>query len=204
MVPTSKPEAEVAPRARRTRLTPEREAELYAAVLAELVESGYDALTMEAVAARARSSKATLYRQWGSKSRLVAEAMRHNRPFSLDGLDTGSLAGDIHELAGRMGRAKQDHEVFRAVAAAAHRDPELGAALQEVTIGPVMDTLREMLERAAARGEIVADAPAAAYFPHMLLGAMFGRKLFDRCEPDPEFLRRYVDDAVLPALRHRG
>ena len=51
----------------RSRLTPEREAELYAAVLDLLREVGYDALTMDAVAARTRSSKATLYRQWGSK-----------------------------------------------------------------------------------------------------------------------------------------
>src|SRR2546421_9693553 len=76
------------PRPRRTRLTPEREGELYEAVLALLRESGYDALTMEGVAARSRSSKATLYRQWGTKPKLVAEALRHHRPFSLDNLDT--------------------------------------------------------------------------------------------------------------------
>lgn len=50
----------------RTRLTPERESELYGAVLDLLREVGYDALTMDAVAARTRSSKATLYRQWGA------------------------------------------------------------------------------------------------------------------------------------------
>ena len=42
--------------ARRTRITPEREAELYEAVLDLLREVGYDALTMDAVAARTRSS----------------------------------------------------------------------------------------------------------------------------------------------------
>ncbi len=50
----------------RSRLTPERESELYAAVLDLLREVGYDALTMDAVAARTHSSKATLYRQWGA------------------------------------------------------------------------------------------------------------------------------------------
>ena len=65
---------------RRSRITPEREAELYAAVLDLLREVGYDALTMDAVAARTRSSKATLYRQWGGKAKLVVRALRHQKP----------------------------------------------------------------------------------------------------------------------------
>ena len=63
--------------ARRTRLTPERERELFTAVVDLVREQGYDALTMDAVAARTKSSKATLYRQWESKPKLVASAMRH-------------------------------------------------------------------------------------------------------------------------------
>ena len=50
----------VKPGGRRRRLTPEREAELYTGVLDLLREVGYDGLSMEAVAARARCSKATL------------------------------------------------------------------------------------------------------------------------------------------------
>jgi AcrR family transcriptional regulator len=43
-----------------SRITPEREAELYEAVLDLLREAGYDGLTMDAIATRTRSSKATL------------------------------------------------------------------------------------------------------------------------------------------------
>src|ERR1700743_1536379 len=75
----------------RTRLSPEREGELYTAVLDLLREVGYDALTMDAVATRTRSSKATLYRQWGSKPELVVRALRHNKPSRLAEIDTGSL-----------------------------------------------------------------------------------------------------------------
>jgi len=52
---------------RRTRLSDEREAELYRAVIELVLEVGYEAMTMDAVAARSRSSKATLYRQWEGK-----------------------------------------------------------------------------------------------------------------------------------------
>lgn len=85
---------------RRSRITPEREAELYTAVLDLLREVGYDALTMDAVAARTKSSKATLYRQWGGKAELVAKAIRHQKPSAV-GVDTGSLRGDFHAMVRR-------------------------------------------------------------------------------------------------------
>src|SRR3954449_11409393 len=84
--------------ARRSRITPEREAELYEAVLELLREVGYDALTMDAVATRTRSSKATLYRQWGGKAELVVKALRSQKPH-FDEVDTGSLRGDLHAIA---------------------------------------------------------------------------------------------------------
>src|SRR5882757_242101 len=65
---------------RRPRMTPERERELLLAALEILRNRGYDALTMEAVATEARCSKATLYRLFGSKQKLVAAAMYATRP----------------------------------------------------------------------------------------------------------------------------
>ncbi|WP_407697255.1 TetR/AcrR family transcriptional regulator, partial [Streptomyces kebangsaanensis] len=65
-----RPETVVAPR--RSRLTPEREQEFFDAVLEQIRECGYDAVTMEGVAATTRCSKSTLYRQWRTKPRFVA------------------------------------------------------------------------------------------------------------------------------------
>jgi len=186
--------------ARRTRLTPEREGELYDAVLDLLRESGYDALTMDGVAERCRCSKATLYRKWQGKPRLVAQALLHGRPFRLDGVDTGSLAGDLHELARRMGGAKKDVRLIRAVAPAVHRDPELAAALHEALVRPELDLVLAMLDRAVARGEIRPGCPASAFLPHMLVGGLLVRPLLDQCEADVPYLERYVDCVVLPAL----
>jgi AcrR family transcriptional regulator len=97
----------------RTRLTPERESELYAAVLDLLREVGYDALTMDAVAARTRSSKATLYRQWGSKPELVVKALRHNKPGGLAEIDTGSLRGDFHAALSRTDDCQMEKDSAR-------------------------------------------------------------------------------------------
>jgi AcrR family transcriptional regulator len=185
--------------ARRTRLTPKREGELYTAVLDLLREVGYDALTMDAVAARSRSSKATLYRQWQGKPRLVAAALRHQRP-PLDRLDTGSLRGDLHELARRMGEAKKDVAVMQAVAPAAHKNKDLAEALHEALIQPELDVLQAMLDRAVARGEAESDAPAHEFFPHLMTGALITRPLIERCEADATYLKRYLDAVVLPVL----
>jgi AcrR family transcriptional regulator len=57
---------------RRPRLTPEREVELLDAAMDVLREVGYQDLSMDLVAAKARCSKATLYRLWPSKPELVA------------------------------------------------------------------------------------------------------------------------------------
>ena len=59
----------------RPRIKGEREQEILLATLDVLVDVGYDRLTMDAVASRAKASKATLYRRWHSKAELVIEAV---------------------------------------------------------------------------------------------------------------------------------
>ena len=54
----------------------QREEAILLATLQLLAESGYDQLTIDAVAARARCSKATIYRRWPGKAALVVTAVR--------------------------------------------------------------------------------------------------------------------------------
>jgi len=187
---------------RRSRITPEREAELYGAVLDLLREVGYDALTMDAVAARTRSSKATLYRQWGGKAELVAKALRHHKRIDPAEIDTGSLRGDFHAMAMREDDCsmEQDTALMRSLVMAVHTNPELLEAFREWLIEPEVAELRKVLQRAVDRGEIRADNPAMDYVLHMLLGAFVARNLIDELPPTQAFLRSYIDAVVLPAL----
>ncbi|MGW5422323.1 TetR/AcrR family transcriptional regulator [Streptomyces sp. NPDC003943] len=186
----------------RSRLTPEREAELYEAVLELLREVGYDALTMDAVAARTRSSKATLYRQWGSKPELVARALRHNKPVSLVEIDTGSLRGDFRAMLERTDdcQMERDSALMRGLAHAVHNNPELLQALRELLIEPEMTGLDDVLNRAVRRGEIDAANPALKLVPHMLIGAFIARPLIEDQPVDHAFLTAYIDAVVLPSL----
>ncbi|MFF3911173.1 TetR/AcrR family transcriptional regulator [Streptomyces sp. NPDC001848] len=187
---------------RRSRITPEREAELYEAVLDLLREVGYDALTMDAVAARTRSSKATLYRQWGGKAELVARAIRHGKRSRFEGVDTGSLRGDFHALVSREDDCTmaQNNALMRGLAMATHTNPDLLQAFRDHLIGPETEEFRRVLQRAVDRGEVRADNPALPYVVHMMIGAFATRALIDDQPPTQAFLRSYIDAVVLPAL----
>ena len=69
------------------------------AVWVELGELGYDALTIDAVAARAGTSRAVLYRRWPSKQELVLAALKSEAVKSVVvAPDTGTLRGDVIAL----------------------------------------------------------------------------------------------------------
>ncbi|MEU8973158.1 TetR/AcrR family transcriptional regulator [Streptomyces monashensis] len=195
---------EVVATARRSRITPEREAELYEAVLDLLREVGYDALTMDAVAARTKSSKATLYRQWGGKAELVAKAVRHTKPggMGLDEIDTGSLKGDLRALTLRSDdcEMEQNSALMRGLAMAVHSNPDLLRAFRDHLIEPEMASFRRVVQRAVDRGEIRPDNPAIEFMMHMMLGGFAARTMIDELPPTQSFLMSYIDAVVLPAL----
>ncbi|QNP76120.1 TetR/AcrR family transcriptional regulator [Streptomyces roseirectus] len=191
-----------APRTRRSRITPERLAELYTAVLDLLREVGYDALTMEAVATRTRCSKATLYRQWAGKPELVARALRHQKPIALDRIDTGSLRGDFDTLIDQVGdhQMAADIALLRGLSHAAHTHPDLLDALRHLLVDPELTGLNALLARGVARGEVRPDTPALAYVSHLMLGALAIHPLIEGTPADAAFLRKYCEATVYPAL----
>ncbi|MFJ4832289.1 TetR/AcrR family transcriptional regulator [Streptomyces sp. NPDC088747] len=186
---------------RRSRITPEREAELYTAVLDLLREVGYDALTMDAVAARTKSSKATLYRQWGGKAELVARAMGHQKRGHAD-IDTGSLRGDFHAMVTHSDdcEMEQNSALMRGLAMAIHGNPDLLLAFRELIIEPELADMRRVLQRAVDRGEIRPDNPAMDYIVHMMIGGFAARTMIDELPPTQAYLTSYIDAVVLPAL----
>ncbi|MFF3948397.1 TetR/AcrR family transcriptional regulator [Streptomyces sp. NPDC001902] len=187
---------------RGSRLTPEREAAVYASTLDLLREVGYEALTMDAVAARCHCSKATLYRQWGGKAELVAMALRHEKPVSAGDLDTGSLRGDLRALLTLEDdrRLERDCALMRGLAMALHAHPDLLHALREVMVQPERSGLDTLLRRAVDRGEISADNPAIPYLVQMLLGAFATRHVLEGVPPTQRYLLAFLDAVILPAL----
>ncbi|HEX5566406.1 MAG TPA: TetR/AcrR family transcriptional regulator [Streptomyces sp.] len=186
---------------RRSRLTPEREQELFEAVVDLVREQGYEALTMDAVATRTKSSKATLYRKWESKPKLVATALRHLARVSPASIDTGSLAGDLRQLANDFARdAAEDTALLSGLAHAVMKDPDLHRALYEQCVRPELDALDAMVLRAVERGELDAGNPATEFVVHLLVGALVTHRLFENQDADAAYLERYLRAVVFPAL----
>ncbi|MER8222168.1 TetR/AcrR family transcriptional regulator [Streptomyces sp. NPDC094143] len=184
---------------RRSKITPEREQEFFDAVLDQLRECGYDAVTMEGIAASTRCSKSTLYRQWKTKPQFVAAALRSRRRTRC--VDTGSLAEDLREAARVIGDLSgRDTKLLHALAHAAGQDPELQCALREAVVEPEIAALKEIVRRGVERGEVPADHPALPYVPAQMLGVLRLRPVLEGRPADPDYLVRFVEAAVLPAL----
>jgi AcrR family transcriptional regulator len=107
-----------------------RDAAICDAALALLAEVGYDRMSMDAVAARAHASKATIYRRWPGKRELVLEAVRSRSPARLTPPDTGTLRGDIIASLRMMsdGIGGQDAALMAGVLRAMRSTPDLACA----------------------------------------------------------------------------
>jgi AcrR family transcriptional regulator len=178
---------------------------VFAAVLAELTEQGYGSLTVDAVATRARVSKATLYRRWPGKRELVLAAVQANLP-DPEGLpDTGSLRGDLLAYFGQVAAHLQGPAgpALRGILGDVLGDPTSAAELYSASRrGRSTEQLRALLARAVTRGELPTDR----------LDTVTARQL----EAGPAILRHHylwegvvteqlctsiVDDVLLPLFR---
>ncbi|MGP2442683.1 TetR/AcrR family transcriptional regulator C-terminal ligand-binding domain-containing protein [Streptomyces sp. JW3] len=186
---------------RRSKLTPEREQEFLDAVLDQVRECGYDAVTMEGIAVTTRCSKSTLYRQWRTKPQFVAAALRSRRQVRFEGIDSGSLAEDLRLAARAAGDwSGKDTRLLQALGHAVVEDPELKLALREALVEPEIAALRGILRRGIDRGEVAADHPALEFVPVQMFGVLRIRPVMEGEYADGDYLVRYVEAVVLPAL----
>jgi AcrR family transcriptional regulator len=179
-----------------------RDEALRQAALEVMAEVGYRALTMDAVAAKARAGKATIYRRWESKLDLVIDTVNQLVHQNIPEPDTGSLTGDLREflsafaafLSGPTGKAAQ------ALVGELPHEPELAAAFRETFLVAQRDVLRGILDRGTARGEVRLDAPRGMAVE--LAGAALIYRLMLTGDPlDATFVDRLVDQVLLPLLR---
>jgi AcrR family transcriptional regulator len=175
------------------------------AVLAELFESGYAALSMEAVAARAGTGKAPLYRRWSNKRDLVIDAIDQALPAENAPLvNTGSLRADLILLLGSMASVMRTGpgRAMNTLIEERHRHPELAESVIARIVEPRLARLRQAIQRAARRGEIPAPASVELIVragPAMVLQHELQ---FGQVPTDTE-IADIVDVVILPALRAR-
>ncbi|TMU98668.1 TetR/AcrR family transcriptional regulator [Streptomyces sp. DASNCL29] len=127
------------------------------AAVSELVrEVGYSALTMEAVAARAGTTKPAIRRRWKSRQHLIVAAMAHERVGVVE-IDTGCLHCDIvgHLEALRVGLADPAlSRVIPALLADLANHPQLHEEFLTIVWEPRRNACAVSLRRARERGEV--------------------------------------------------
>ncbi|MCO1594380.1 TetR/AcrR family transcriptional regulator [Micromonospora sp. RHAY321] len=188
------------PAARGARCT---DPDLFAVVIDLLREVGYDRLTIDAVAARAHVSKATIYRRWDGKVELVAAALRERHVGVFNPPDTGSLRGDLIELLrGTAAICVADCDLMQALTFAMRTSPELERLVrhQLLPAGRVASTA--ILVRAAARGEIPPEAGERELFHDLAPALTLSRVLAHGLPADDAFLTQVVDEVLIPVLRY--
>lgn len=174
------------------------------ATLAELAEVGYWRMTMQSVATRARTSKASLYKRWPNRAEMVVAALRHRGGGPMAVPDTGSLREDVLAVLRRGADSLNGlfGEAARGLMAENLTNPEDTANVRAHMFTSRDKLMREILERAAARGEIPAEAvrPPVIGFAPALVDHHF--IIYGAPVPD-EVLTGIVDDLLLPLLTRR-
>ena len=175
-----------------------RDTALREAALAVLAEVGYDRLTMDAVAARARAAKTTIYRRWRDKAELVVDALN-----SVKGVpeipDTGSLRQDLRALAESITSAESRFgaQVTIGMVSALARDGELRRVFGEKFIAPRTAGFRTVFERAVARGQMPGGHDLdllARLFPALALQQL----VMSGELPGTRFACQIMDEVVYP------
>lgn len=181
------------------------------AAYAEMSEVGYTAFSVEGVAARARTGKASIYRRWPTRSDLMLDAVCSQLPMPQDcsiamaeiGDEVSTadaLRGVARAISGVIGSPAGD--VIRAIKCEAATDPELARAIDDRFQAPRREYLLRLLQRGVERGEVRpgADTPLIAD----IIPAIFTHRLIMEREPiTPRFISQVIEQVLIPLIEPR-
>lgn len=172
-----------------------------AAVLELLAAGGPSAVTMEAVASTARTSKPVLYRRWPDSQTLLRDTLLGLASESIPHDDTGSYRGDM--LAVLRGWAAlftgPQAAILRGVIAAAAHDELLAATFQSDVIGYRKQEMAALITRGIERGEVRADVPVDI-IRELGQSVLWHRLLISGDPIDDDLIVRLVDDVLIPVV----
>jgi AcrR family transcriptional regulator len=175
---------------------------IHAAVLDLVIEQGAAGVTMEAVAARAATSKPVLYRRWADRAALLRETLVPLLMEAIPHADTGSYRGDMMAILNGWAEffASPRGAIGVAIVGAMPQDPELAAAFRDGVIGWRKQAMGETLTRAIDRGEVRPDVPVEV--ARELGQAMLWHRFLVTGDPiTGELIEHIVDEILIPYTR---
>jgi AcrR family transcriptional regulator len=139
------------------------------ATLELLAEVGFDAMSIDAISARAGVGKTTIYRRYASKEELVADAIESVREEVVIP-DTGTLQGDIDALiqnAVQITLNPLGRQTVAMIISSASSNTQFAQIYWTKYLQPRRKTFEIVLERAKARNEIPTDLDSDLVFDTM-------------------------------------
>ncbi len=140
-----------------------------------LAEAGYEGLQVADVAARSGVHRATVYRRWPTKPRLVADLLTDLADEQVPNPDTGALATDLAVMLEQVASVLEQpavRAVLRAVVTLADDDPEVDGLRRAFWDRQLADAA-VVVERAVGRGELPSGTD-----PRLFLERVFGAVYF--------------------------
>jgi AcrR family transcriptional regulator len=180
------------------------------ATIAELACGGYGNVTIESVAARAQTGKASIYRRWSTKQELVLDALDallsgpllSTQEVQLD--DSISTRDALLTLVQRASALMMGPggEAMRSIMGESLRDAAFCAVFECDFFDPRKQAIVRLLERGVRRGEVRPDA-VLALVPEMLAGSLIQRIVIRRRPISEDELVQLVDGLLMPAISPR-
>ncbi|NJP33870.1 TetR/AcrR family transcriptional regulator [Micromonospora thermarum] len=162
-----------------------------------------EAISVEAIAARAGVGKATIYRRWPGKDALLRDALRTLKGGQPE-LSGRSVRDDLMLLLGAVGHNIDPRaaRIMPCLVPAVNRSPEQYELYQNI-IEPRRELMREVLRRGVRAGELRADLDIEVTLA-MLTGPMLVQRML-RWHPDLDeaTLPEKIVDGVLEGIRPR-
>jgi len=155
---------------------------------------------VDAVAASAHASKATVYRRWPTKAELVSAAFIEGIRQVAVPPDTGTLRGDLLHLGEVISQQGHQHaSTIRAVLFEVSRHPALSEALQHQFLDQRKALVLHVLQQAVERGEID-EAAFSEELWDLLPGYLIFRSIIPSSPPTQHTVQALVDEVLIPSL----
>jgi AcrR family transcriptional regulator len=180
------------------------------AAYAELTEVGYTAFTVEGVAARAHTGKASIYRRWPTKQDLVMDALEVGLPtpeacgFNERLDETVSTVEALHHVASKIASVitSPAGDAIRAIKCEAMADPRLAELIDDRFQAPRRTALIALLQRGVERGEVRQGA-ATQLVADVLPAVLTHRVVMQRESLTERDIAAIVEQVFIPLIEAR-
>lgn len=177
-----------------------RERELLSVTLQVVQEQGYDRMTIDEVASRARASKATVYRRWPTKAQLVLAAFNEGVRQVARPPNSGSLREDLLKLAQVIAeQTRVNGGILIGLFPEMRRNAALSSEMEREFVHQRKSLIHQVLRQALERGEIRPGAISDEIWD-ILPGYLVFRSLVPGREVTEQTITCLVDEVLMPSL----